>query len=350
MNSRHLAMGINLLKHTRLNKAFFKYLKNLWTWHRLNKEQTTIEPYPTGLMLELGNVCNLRCIICPREYQYGKQMDIGFMPIEKAKSIIDETYPYLTSIGLTGLGETLLYPNLLEILQYIKAKKPSIQTTISTNANFVGFVEKMLPLLPFLDSIQFSVDGIGKVYETVRPNTDFSVIKANIKEIVSKSKHNEFMVNTVITRENYHNLVQVIEFANEVGIKYVNFNRINLASIPEQREQYTDFFYGNEYAEVVKTLDEYKKKNAGVSFSGYLSGQKSQFRDCGFVWNHHYITWDGYFVPCCAKPFPKEMNFGNVFENGVFNTINSKKAQAFRRMWQQNEAPEFCKYCNNINL
>ncbi|MBQ2352671.1 MAG: SPASM domain-containing protein [Bacteroidales bacterium] len=44
------------------------------------------------------------------------------------------------------------------------------------------------------------------------------------------------------------------------------------------------------------------------------------------------------------------MNFGNVFENGVFNTINSKKAQAFRRMWQQNEAPEFCKYCNNINL
>jgi len=350
MNSRHLSMGFNLLKHTRLNKAFFKYLKNLRAWRKLNKEQTTIEPYPTGLMLELGNVCNLHCIICPREYQYGKQMDIGFMPIEKAKAIIDETYPYLTSIGLTGLGETLLYPHLLEILQYIKTKKPSIQTTISTNANFTGFVEKMLPLLPYLDSIQFSVDGVDKVYETVRPNTDFSIIKANIKEIVAQSKHNEFMVNTVITRENYHNLIQIIEFANEVGIKYVNFNRINLASIPDQRELYTDFFYGSEYADVVKTLDEYKKKNSGVSFSGYLSDRKSQFRDCGFVWNHHYITWDGYFVPCCAKPFPKELNFGNVFENGVFNTINSKQAQAFRQMWQKNEAPDFCKYCNNVNL
>lgn len=30
-------------------------------------------------------------------------MDQGCMPLKKAKQIIDEIYPYLDSIGLTGL-------------------------------------------------------------------------------------------------------------------------------------------------------------------------------------------------------------------------------------------------------
>lgn len=41
-------------------------------------------------MIELENVCNLHCNICPREYEYGKQMDIGFMPLDKAKNILDQ--------------------------------------------------------------------------------------------------------------------------------------------------------------------------------------------------------------------------------------------------------------------
>lgn len=344
-------MALNLLKRTRFNADLFAYIKNMVAWHRLDTNRTTIEPYPTGLMLELGNRCNLHCIICPREYQYGKQMNQGFMPLKNAKQIIDEVYPYLTSIGLTGLGETLLYPHLLEILQYIKSKKPSIQTTISTNANFVGFVDKMLPLLPYLDSIQFSVDGVGDVYETIRPNTNFSFVEANIRQIVAAAEKSELLINTIITRENYRNLTSVLEFADSVGIRFVNFNHINLASIPEQRKLYTDFFTSDEYAQVVAKLEACKQTHPNMNFTGYATdGQQSQFRDCDFVWHHHYITWDGYVVPCCAKPFPKELNFGNVFENGVLETINSPQAQAFRRLWQKNTAPEFCKYCNNVNL
>ena len=71
-------------------------------------------------MIELGNVCNLHCNICPREYEYGKRMDIGFMPLDNAKNIQDQMIPYLDSIGLTGLGETMMYPHLLDVLKHIK--------------------------------------------------------------------------------------------------------------------------------------------------------------------------------------------------------------------------------------
>jgi radical SAM protein with 4Fe4S-binding SPASM domain len=350
LNRRHIQMGLKLLKHTRFNKDFIRYVCNHYQWLRLDKEKELTTPYPTGLMLELGNRCNLHCIICPREYVYGKQMDQGFMPLDKAKAIIDEVYPYLDSIGLTGLGETFLYPHLAEIVQYIKQKRKSIQITVSTNANFVGFTDKIIPLLPYLDSVQFSVDGIGKVYETVRPNTDFNFIQDNIQAVVAAAKDTELMINTVITKENYTDLKNVLHFADQMGIPYVNFNRINLASIPEQRELYTNFFTSEAYQEVVRELNELKKQYPGLTFSGYRIEGTPSFKECTFPWKAHYITWDGYLVPCCAKPFPKEMHFGNVFEEGVMNVLNGEKVQAFRRLWQQNKAPKFCQYCNTLHL
>lgn len=350
LNKRHIKMGMNLLRNTRLNKAFVNYVYNHYKWLRLDKEKTLTIPYPTGLMLELGNRCNMHCIICPREYVYGKQMDQGFMPLDKAKKIVDEVYPYLDSIGLTGLGETFLYPYLEEIVKYIKQKRPSIQITVSTNANFVGFTEKIIPLLPYLDSVQFSVDGIGEVYEAIRPKADFGMISDNIKKVVAAAKHTEFMINTVITKENFLNLKDVLEFANGIGIRYVNFNRINLASIPEQRELYTDFFTSDAYNNVVNELNSLKKKYKGLTFSGYRTEGTPSFKECTFPWKAHYITWDGYLVPCCAKPFPKEMHFGNVFEQGVMNVLNGQPVQAFRRLWQQNTPPKFCQYCNTLHL
>lgn len=343
-------MGLNLLRHTRLDKNFIRFISNHYKWLRLNKEEQLTIPYPTGMMLELCNRCNLHCTICPREYIYGKQMDQGFMPLEKAKAIIDEVYPYLDSIGLTGLGETFLYPHLLEVIQYIKEKRPSIQITVSTNANFVGFIDKIIPMLPYLDCVQFSVDGVGKVYEMIRPNTDFNFIQENIKAVVNANTRTELMINTVITKENYTDLKNVLYFADQMGIHYVNFNRINLASIPEQRDIYTNFFTSEEYKQVIRELNELKKQYSGLTFSGYRINGIPSFKECFFPWKAHYITWDGYLVPCCAKPFPKEMNFGNVFEDGVMNVLNGKKIQAFRRLWQQNTPPDFCKYCNTLYL
>jgi radical SAM protein with 4Fe4S-binding SPASM domain len=55
-------------------------------------------------------------------------------------------------------------------------------------------------------------------------------------------------------------------------------------------------------------------------------------------------------VPCCAKPFPNELNFGNAFEKPVMECLNSKKFQEFRELWFRNETPEFCKKCHFIDL
>lgn len=353
ISKRHLKLALKLIKNKRINGDFIRYVRNRIRSFCLNPHKQVVLPFPTGIMLELGNRCNLHCTICPREYKYGKQMDIGFMSLQNACQVINELYPFLDSIGLTGLGETLLYPHLLEVVQYIKRKNKSIIITISTNANFEGCVEKIKPLLPYLDNVQFSVDGTNNVYEKIRPNTHFKDIADNIRQIVTiGQKETIFMINTVITRENYLNVPNIIDFADQLGIQYINFNRINLASIPElPREEYTQFFHSTEYTNTLQKLFELQKTHPGLTFSEETKGGNGSFQECTFAWHHQYITWDGYMVPCCAKPFPKEIHFGNVFtDGGVMNVLNGKKYLAWRRLWQENKTPDFCKTCNNICL
>lgn len=353
MNKRHLFLATKMLKSKIFDRNIFRYGVNKIRAMRLNPHKQAVLPYPTGIMLELGNRCNLHCIICPREYRYGKNMDQGFMPLENAYQVIDELYPYLDSIGLTGLGETLLYPHLLEVVQYIKNKNKSIIITISTNANFTGCVDKIKPLLPYLDNVQFSVDGIGSVYETVRPNTHFEDIAENIRQIVELGRKDTiFMINTVITRENYLDLPKVVEFADSLNIRFVTFTRINLASIPEfDRKEYTAFFHSQAYKDLLAEFTKLQKTHPDIMFSEETKEGTGAFQNCMYAWHHQYITWDGYMVPCCSKPFPKEINFGNVFtDGGVMKVLNGNKYLAWRHLWQRNETPDFCSYCNSICL
>ncbi len=79
----HLPRGSNL----------FKYIANKIYAYFLKKSKSLKVAYPSTIMLEVTNHCNLKCITCPREYLFGDQMDKGHMNFEKLKKIVDEAYP-----------------------------------------------------------------------------------------------------------------------------------------------------------------------------------------------------------------------------------------------------------------
>lgn len=351
LNKRRRKLLWSAIKRTRINIDLFKYLVNRFHILCHNRMKNTRIPHPTNAMVELGNVCNLHCLMCPREYQYGREMDKGFMSLDRAKLVIDELIPYLDSIGLTGLGETLLYPHLLEIVQYIKKRKPSVVITISTNAHFMGYWERMEPLLPYLDNVQFSVDGVGEVYETIRPHTDFLQISSNIEKTIQAASHVQYMLNFVILDKNYLDMQNVLEFAHTKGIAFVNFNCMSIASMPNKSRKYYNFFKSEEFQAACEQVEKCARKYVNMEVTGMQYPEQGQFKDCIFPWSYPYITWDGYYVPCCGKPFPKLLNFGNVFsDGGVMKVLNSKKAQAFRRQWQANHAPSFCHNCQLVDF
>lgn len=352
MTKRKLIKILQIAKRTRFNKDLLRYLLNKLNSFKLRLSGSNEVAYPTCIMLELTNLCNIQCITCPRQYAYGKAMDKGLMPLENAKKIIDEIYPYLDSIGLTGLGETLLYPQLSEIASYIKSKKRSVVVSLSTNANVPDFIDKIKGVLPYIDTIQVSTDGIGDVYELVRVKAKYNDLIENIKRLMPLAQQHsvDLMFNVVITKENYHQMAQLIKLADELGVSYLNFNYFNLASATDIDNDYYKFYYTKEFEQALAEAYSMANNHKSVEVTGLDFRGNTGFQKCPFPWSHYYITWNGWVVPCCSKPFPKIMNFGNVYNDGVMDVLNSTSFMKFREGWRRNIHPAFCNKCHFIDL
>lgn len=349
ITKRKLNKIAGILGRTRINKDFFKFMANSARRYLGKRDVKKQLPYPTTIMLELTNKCNLRCTMCPREHQYGKEMNIGNMDPGLAKKVIDECYPYLQSIGLTGLGETLFAPELVEIASYVKSKKKSIVIFISSNANIPGFMERVADVLPVIDTLQISIDGVGETYDSIRLGGTFDNLESNLTALMPEArKHGvDVMFNMVISRDNYQSMPDVIDFAVRHGVKFVNFNYINLASIPEQSMEYYDFFSSPEFESVREATIRKAAEHPAVEVTGLerLGGDTSKV--CPLVYNSFQINHDGEVPPCCAKPFSRLLSFGNAKDSSIISIINSPAAKSFQAAWQNGGVPSFCRHCSS---
>jgi radical SAM protein with 4Fe4S-binding SPASM domain len=352
INKRRLKKIYNRLKNLPKGVNFFKYSFNKARGIFLKIIRSTSVPYPSSIMLEVTNHCNLACITCPREYGFGEAMDKGTIKAQQMMKVIDEVAPYVDAIGLTGLGETLLYKNLEETLKYIKSKNKGIQTFISTNAHVPNAASYIERLAPYLDTVQISIDGVNDIYEKVRLKSDFNFFLETTKEISAVCKKNNvaLMFNFVAIKENYRQMKDVVEIAISLGVENVNITPVNLTSITSLDSNYYDMFYGNDFKNELKLAFEAAKKSGNVELSIWDIKKKNEFKKCHFPWNHFYISWDGMMTPCCAKPFPKELNFGDIFNTSLMKCLNSREYRDFRQMWFDNKTPEFCKKCHVIDL
>jgi len=278
-------------------------------------------------------------------------MDKGTMNISNAKKIIDELWPYLDSVGLTGLGETFLHKEIYEIVNYIKEKNKGIIIFVSTNAVLPNFIEKVSRLIGKVDTIQVSIDGLDKIYEKIRIKASFNDLDTNLRILCEKTKKTgtDILLNMVVTKENYMLMPELIKYANEIGANYVDFTLFNLVSVTEIESSYYRFYQSEEFKTIIRQLEKTKKDFRNIKVTERKFKTINNFKKCTFPWSHFYISWNGFMPPCCAKPFPKELNFGNVSNSTVIKVLNSEKYQAFRNLWYNNTPPSFCDKCHMIH-
>lgn len=351
MNKRRLIKAINRLLNLPKGKYFIYYIFNKLKHYYLKSIKSSKVAFPSTIMIELSNQCNLACTTCPREYNFGKEMDKGLMPKEKAKKIIDELWPYLDSVGLTGMGETFIYKDIEEIIDYIKQKNKGIIISASTNAMLPDFIGLASKVIGKIDTLQVSIDGIGEVYELIRKKASFETLDRNLKTLVNLCKNTKttLMLNMVVTKENYHQMPELVKYVDNLGVSYLDFSQLNLAAVTDISIEYYSFYKSDEFLETLHSLDEVSKSHKNVNITYNFKNQKS-FRSCPFPWSHFYVTSNGFMVPCCAKPFPKELNFGNVYSGNVMSVLNSKRFVQHRNLWYKNITPKFCEKCHFTSL
>jgi MoaA/NifB/PqqE/SkfB family radical SAM enzyme len=351
--NRRWKKALHRLKHLPRGLDFFRYSLNKLHAYYLRRVKSTKVAHPSSIMIEVTNHCNLKCITCPREYAFGEQMDKGSIPLERLKKIVDQAYPYVDSIGLTGLGETMLYKPLVEAVDYIKSKNKGIVISISINAHLPKSVEIAKRLIGKINTIQISIDGLHEVYDMVRLEGDYSFFIKNVQEMAEMAQAasgiTDLMLNMVVIKQNYHQMADIVNIARDIGIKYVDLQTMNLASVPTWDIGFYEMYDTRDFKLALKAARE-AAASSGVVLSTFDFEKPNNFQKCLLPWGHFYVSWDGWMTPCCAKPFPKILNFGNVFDDGLMGTLNTPKYRQFRAQWLNNETPDFCHRCHMIDL
>ena len=85
-------------------------------------------PTPEFIWLSVSNVCNLSCPFCVHGWT---DIDVAqvcgsdrkFIDVNRFRQMVDEISEYNTFLGLVGSGETMLHPEIYDMLAYASLEK-----------------------------------------------------------------------------------------------------------------------------------------------------------------------------------------------------------------------------------
>ena len=186
---------------------FFKPLRP-WGW-------------PTHLMIEPANICNIKCVLCP--VTEGLKRDSGYMDLELFKKTIDEIGDYVFLILLWDWGEPFLNSCIYEMIIY--AKQRNIQIVSSTNGHIFARREYAeMVVRSGIDSLIFAVDGITQqTYERYRQGGYLEMVMAGIKNVIEvrrilKLKSPLVNLRFIVSKHNDHEVPKLKNLAENLGV------------------------------------------------------------------------------------------------------------------------------------
>lgn len=285
-------------------------ISNVKKYVYYNANKIDLPFYPDRLYLELTNVCNFKCIMCPNGMGL-MQRDRGFMDYELAKKIIDEMAPHVQTAVLHIWGESLLHPNIFDIIKY--CQKYNINTELSTNTSLLNKDISSKIIDSGLSTIYLCIDGVTKqTYEHVRKNGDFETAITNVKDFIR--------------------IKQELNSINSDNAKpFVNLQIIVMKETKDEIEKFKETWSIEGVNKInIKPLDTWGDQISEISCLDIKEKDKSIKRfHCPNLWYHAHIYFDGSMV-CCDRDFDAKYVLGNVKE-GVMNVWNGPKMQELRR-------------------
>ena len=255
--------------------------------------------------LEVTNKCNLRCKMCI----YQKlQIKTGYMSKQLFQSCIDQ----LSELGVDSLslhfgGESLCHPDFKDFLKYAIQKRASCGIrSINWTDNGMLFNRSMADLVVDLklDSIYFSLDGIGQVNDSIRLGSKYSIIEENIKYLLKKrGKTVKPVVKLLVVdcgkteeekRELYRKWIHLVD-----GISLIP------SILPDNTW------------ENKKTISQTHKTISPPKF-------------CSFPLDTIAISWDGKVTGCCLD-YVFKMDLGDVTKKSIKEIWEGSRFQVLRK-------------------
>lgn len=289
-------MVSSLITRVRLFKSFFFGI------------ETPI--YPTAIYVEPTNHCNLKCVMCP----HGKMKRArGLMDLGLFKKIVDDMAGKVNVLILHFMGESLIHPNLPEMVAYAHERGLFVQ--MSTNGALLSESLAEAIMGAGLDVLSIDFDGESpEEYERTRVNGTFSKLLLNLRGALAVKRRLKSRCTIVL---------QVIMFPGQKGDLTGQLELDDLKSVQVRRKLFNDSF----------------------NTDGHPVAHK---RPCFHLWNDMTVAWDGTVALCCVD-YDCRGALGNVAESSIKDIWNGEAIIAIRRRHKTlgfDGLPPMCAACS----
>lgn len=273
---------------------------------------------PLSAMIEICNICNLKCTLCP-----AGNLDLkrprGFMEEEVFKLIVDQLDDRFTKHFTPVMwGESLLHPKFLSLMKY--AAKKDWHISISTNGNIRenrAWYDEFVAM--GIDEIVCAVDGHDQdSYSVYRRGGSLERVHeflANMKKARDQAgvKRPRIIAQIHLLKANEHHRPEI-----EANIG----SFVDLIQTKMVRTFYTD---SSKTADMKEKGLSLKPENKDLQFPG--EGRPS----CPSLLYYVNVNWEGEVIACCKDP-ENVLRFGNIRDSSLHDI---RRTQKFVRMRQE---------------
>ena len=268
------------------------------------------------IRFEVTNICNAKCIMCPREKMKRPQ---GVLDMALYKRVLDEAVcAGANQVSLENYGEPFMDPYLAERVRYAKSKGMAVFTI--TNAHFLDTKTSENIIQAGLDKLRISMYGTTKdIYEKIHVGLDYDKILDNVQGLFDAKKrlgrdNPKVEMYFLLLDENKHQMEDFKRKWSDIADDISIWRPHNWSDGRDYRETRQD------------------KKSCGRPFVGPVQ-----------------VQWDGFVVPCCFD-YDSRIILGDLNIQSLHEALHDPRYEALREAHKNGtfEKFPFCNSCDQL--
>ncbi len=268
-----------------------------------------VERWPEIVQIESTNLCNAKCVFCPRDDMERRQ---GIMDMALFQKVADECAALgISHIRMHNYGEAFMDRQLVEKVRY--AKRLGIpEVGLISNGSLITEAAARGMVDAGLDAINISVDAAGKdVFERTRLGLNYDKVIANIER-----------------------LIRIRDDAGKRRPKLI----LSFVRQDNSTEERTFIDHWKSKADKIHITDLH-------NWAGTLNHESDVNFPCYRPWLTFTVLWDGRVSLCCADFDGREI-LGDLRTATIKEIWNGEPYRRARRAHLDHGGPAVCQSCD----
>lgn len=264
---------------------------------------------PEIVQIESTNICNARCVFCPRDQMHRRQ---GVMDEALFHKVADDCAALgIRHVRLHNYGEPFVDRHLTDKIAYAK-QKGIAEVGVISNGSLIDEQVARGVIEAGLDAINISVDASGReVFERTRVGLEYDKVIANIERLVR--------IRAELGRTHPKLILSFVRQDNS-----------------DEERAFIDHW--RTIADKIHITDLH-------NWAGTLNRDSDVRYPCYRQWLTFTVLWDGRVSLCCAD-FDGRVILGDMRTSNIRDIWESETYRQVRREHLESGGPEICRACD----